>query len=206
MSDYCIENDFAAQKELAAQHEGRRAVSSNALFAENVSLRESLAELLALYDDFKEGEDQCFEDAYHSFYKGQYDKWEKARNLLANIKGEERSFAEFPPPLCYPADLGDKIPKNQTIHSIDFTINQNFIEGLVLHHQMKSRQDVNPDEILFVNKAILPENLQERVSFSHRPNKTAVQNAFRQFLQSPPQYMDTFRLQVFQNYYDLLCQ
>lgn len=33
MSDYCIENDFAAQKELAAQHEGRRAVSSNALLA-----------------------------------------------------------------------------------------------------------------------------------------------------------------------------
>ncbi len=64
--------------------ECEEAVSFNALFAENVSLRESPAELLALYDDFKEGEDQCFEDAYHSFYKGQYDKWEKARSLLAN--------------------------------------------------------------------------------------------------------------------------
>lgn len=63
--------------------EAESPVGSNALFAENASLRESLKDLLALYDDFKDGDDQCFEDAYHSFYKGQYDKWEKARNLLA---------------------------------------------------------------------------------------------------------------------------
>lgn len=39
MSDYCIENDFAAQKELEAQHEGWRAVSSNALFAKALQQR-----------------------------------------------------------------------------------------------------------------------------------------------------------------------
>jgi len=50
---------------------------------ENVSLRESLAGLLALYDGFKEG-DFTHEEAYYSFYEGECDKWEKARNLLAN--------------------------------------------------------------------------------------------------------------------------
>lgn len=58
-------------------------VGSTALFAENVALRESLAELLALYDGFKDG-DITHEEAYYSFYKGEYGKWEKARNLLAN--------------------------------------------------------------------------------------------------------------------------
>lgn len=58
-------------------------LKSTDLFAENVALRESLAELLALYDGFKEG-DITHEEAYYSFYKGEYDKWEKARNLLAN--------------------------------------------------------------------------------------------------------------------------
>lgn len=55
------------------------------LQAENEKFRQSLSELLALYDDFKGGEDQCFEDAYYSFYKGQYDKWERARKAIQAI-------------------------------------------------------------------------------------------------------------------------
>jgi hypothetical protein len=50
MNDYCIENDFAAQKELAAQHEGRRAVSSNALFAFTIMKPEMIALLKDLAD------------------------------------------------------------------------------------------------------------------------------------------------------------
>lgn len=60
-------------------------LKSTDLFAENVALRESLTELLALYDGFKEGE-ISHEEAYYSFYKGEYDKWENARNLLANAE------------------------------------------------------------------------------------------------------------------------
>lgn len=59
-------------------------LKSTDLFAENVALRESLAELLAIYDDFRD--EATYENAYYSFYKGKYDKWEKARNLLANIE------------------------------------------------------------------------------------------------------------------------
>ena len=54
----------------------------DALSAENVALRKSLTELLALWDDFRS--DVTYENAYYSFYKGEYDKWENARNLLAN--------------------------------------------------------------------------------------------------------------------------
>jgi len=57
-------------------------VDSSDLFAENVKLREALQRLLDLYDGFKD--EATYENAYYSFYKGQYDKWEDARNLLAN--------------------------------------------------------------------------------------------------------------------------
>ena len=53
------------------------------LFAENVALRKSLAELVALYDDFM---DDGTKVAFDSFYEGQWDKWENAQDILGYAK------------------------------------------------------------------------------------------------------------------------
>ena len=59
MNDYCIKNDFAAQQELAAQHEGRRAVSSNALFAKLISDIEGIASNVANCSTDSQASDDC---------------------------------------------------------------------------------------------------------------------------------------------------
>jgi len=85
---------FLGQINAKSENTNRNSVESTALSAENVLLHESLAELLAMYDNFKD--EATYENAYYSFYKGQYDKWEKARNLLANTEASE-SGASAPP-------------------------------------------------------------------------------------------------------------
>ena len=57
-------------------------LKSTDLFAENVALRKSLAELVALYDDFMDGH----ENAFDSFYEGQWYKWENAQDILGYAK------------------------------------------------------------------------------------------------------------------------
>lgn len=54
------------------------------LFNHNKRLQEAIRGLLEMYDDFKDGDEISHEEAYHSFYKGQYDKWEYARKSLTS--------------------------------------------------------------------------------------------------------------------------
>jgi len=59
MSDYCIENDFAAQREGADRERARRAVSSNALFAKLISDIEGIASNVANCSTDSQASDDC---------------------------------------------------------------------------------------------------------------------------------------------------
>lgn len=96
------------------------------------------------------------------------------------------------------------IPDGITLTPVDITLNSNYIEGVVMHHQMQSQFSRSGDEVIFVNSSILPEDLRSKVQFVQHPSKSATLHAFHYFLQNPPQYKYGLRLEEVQSYYNSL--